>query len=266
MMPFYLPSSERPVQWTPAESRPLGPACPSFEIVLPVRDEEQALERSVETILSHAKSWGERFESLVIVDNGSRDGTWAIAGRLCRRDARVRRSRVAGAGRGRALRQAWSESRAEVSLYMDVDLSTSLEHVAEALHWMEQGYDVVAGSRSHPGARVERSKYRRALAWSYAKLLEIFFSPCAFRDAQCGFKAVRLSAVRALLPLTRSASWFFDTELLVLGERLGLRIRSLPVVWREAPRSRVRPFRNALSTLAELVSLRVALSKLCAAS
>jgi len=209
------------------------------DIVIPVYNEEAALEFSVHRL--HAYLTG-RFPlswTVTIVDNASRDQTWGIACRLANELIGVRAIHLDEKGRGRALRAAWSTSTARIVAYTDVDLSTDLDGLLPLVAPLLSGHsDVAIGSRLASGARVIRGPRREVLSRGYNIVLKMALRS-RFTDAQCGFKAVRAEVARALLPLVEDNGWFFDTELLVLAERNGLRIHEVPVDWVDDPDSRV---------------------------
>ncbi len=218
------------------------------DVVVPVHNEERGLETSVRRLHRHLEDFP--FPArITIADNASTDGTWRVARRLERELAGVRALRLAEKGRGRALRAAWGSSGAPVLAYMDVDLSTDLAALLPLVAPVVSGHsDVAIGSRLAPGARVVRGTKRELISRGYNVLLRTAL--CArFSDAQCGFKAIRADVARALLPLVRDGEWFFDTELLVLAERAGLRIHEVPVDWVDDPDSRVAIVDTALADL-----------------
>jgi putative flippase GtrA len=152
-------------------------------------------------------------------------------------------------GRGRALRAAWSASTARVVCYMDVDLSTDLRGLLPLVAPLLSGHsDVAIGTRLANGARVVRGPKREIISRSYNRLLHAALR-ARFSDAQCGFKAVRRDALEGLLADVRDEAWFFDTELLVLAQRRGLRIHEVPVDWVDDPDSRVDIVRTAIEDL-----------------
>jgi len=164
-------------------------------------------------------------------------------------------------GRGLALRTAWSRSEADVVAYMDVDLSTDLNALLPLLAPLLSGHsDVAIGTRLARGARVIRGPRREIISRGYNLLLHAALGT-GFSDAQCGFKALRADAARALLPLTGDSGWFFDTELLVLAERAGLRIHEVPVDWIDDPDSRVRIISTALADLRGIIRLGTGLAR-----
>jgi putative flippase GtrA len=213
---------------------------PDVEIVVPVHDEEAALEGSIRR-LHRFLSAGFPFSwRIVIADNASSDATPAIARRLSADLPRVRHLRLEEKGRGRALRTAWLRSPAEVVAYMDVDLSTDLRALLPLVAPLMSRHSALAiGSRLSRGARVARGPKRELISRAYNRLLHTVLR-ARFSDAQCGFKALRAEVARDVLPHVRDDGWFFDTELLVLAQRRGLRISEVPVDWIDDPDSRVR--------------------------
>ena len=164
-------------------------------------------------------------------------------------------------GRGRALRAIWSQSDAEVLAYMDVDLSTDLNALLPLVAPLLSGHsDLAIGTRLARGSRVIRGPKRELISRSYNLLLRTLMG-ARFSDAQCGFKAIRRDQARALLPLTQDTGWFFDTELLVLAERAGLRIHEIPVDWVDDLDSRVDIIATALADLRGMARLGVGFAR-----
>ena len=225
------------------------------DIVVPVRNEERDLAPSVRRLVSYLRETFPFTARVTIADNGSTDGTWAITGRLARDFDEVRAVRMEQPGRGRALRAVWSQSDAEVVAYMDVDLSTDLNALLPLVAPLLSGHsDVAIGTRLARGSRVIRGPRRELISRGYNLLLHACMG-ARFSDAQCGFKAIRREQARALLPLTQDTGWFFDTELLVLAERAGLRIHEIPVDWIDDLDSRVDVVATALADLRGMVRL-----------
>lgn len=241
------------------------------EFVIPVYNEERALGSSVVRLVEYLRtieggvaevdvaatagstppaalpafSW-----RIAVVDNASTDATLKIARALA--DAypgEVCAVHLDRKGRGRALKQAWLSSQARVLAYMDVDLSTDIRHIPQLILPLLVGDAAVGiGSRLTPGAEVTRGARREFTSRVYNCLLHTYLR-VGFSDAQCGFKAVRADAARSLLPRVKDTGWFFDTELLVLAERSGMRIHEVPVRWVEDTDSRVRVVDTALKDL-----------------
>ncbi|MGO8895475.1 MAG: glycosyltransferase [Streptosporangiaceae bacterium] len=231
------------------------------DIVVPVRNEERDLAPSVRRLVSYLRECFPFSARVTIADNGSTDATWAIASRLARDLPEVRAIHMDLPGRGRALRAIWSESEAKVLAYMDVDLSTDLNALLPLVAPLLSGHsDLAIGTRLARGSRVIRGPKRELISRSYNLLLRTLMG-ARFSDAQCGFKAIRRDQARALLPLTQDTGWFFDTELLVLAERAGLRIHEIPVDWVDDLDSRVDIIATALADLRGMSRLGVGFAR-----
>ncbi len=212
---------------------------PVVDVVIPVHNEECGLAASIERLHAYLADESPFTWAITIADNASIDGTWDVASALAARLRGVRVLHLDEKGRGRAVRRAWSQSDAEVVAYMDVDLSTGLDAFLPLVAPLVSGHsDVAIGSRLLPGAAVARGPKREAISRTYNLMLRALFAT-QVRDMQCGFKAVRREVATALLPAIEDEGWFFDTELLLLAERNGLRIHQIPVDWTDDPDSRV---------------------------
>ncbi|TKV61908.1 glycosyltransferase [Nakamurella flava] len=215
------------------------PTATVLDVVVPVYNEEVDLPRCVERLHDHLSTRMPMSFRITIADNASTDGTAAIAAELSRRFPEVRATHLAQKGRGRALRQVWLDSDADVLVYMDVDLSTDLSALLPLVAPLVSGHsDLAIGTRLHRGSRVVRGPKREIISRCYNLILRGTLA-AHFSDAQCGFKAIRRPVAQQLLPLVQDTGWFFDTELLVLAERSGLRIHEVPVDWTDDPDSRV---------------------------
>src|SRR6185437_2424468 len=178
---------------------------------------------------------------ITIADNASIDNTPVIAATLAKKNHRITLLRLEQKGRGRAVKRSWSSSHADYCVYMDLDLSTDLIHLPALLKALQNGYDIAIGSRLAKGAKVEgrtmiREITSRALNFFF---IQIFFNT-HFTDAQCGFKAVTKKVVENLIPKILDNNWFFDGELLIVGEKSGYKIYEEPVHWVDNPGSTVR--------------------------
>ena len=219
------------------------------EIVVPVYNEAAHLVQRVNELRAFLNDSFPFPVLVTIVDNASTDDTYAVATELAATTPGVAVMHLPRKGRGYALRAAWSTSDAPVIAYMDVDLSTSLPALLPLVAPLLSGHrDVAIGSRLARGARVIRGPKRELISRGYNLLLKLTLRG-RFSDAQCGFKALTRDAAQRLLPLVEDNEWFFDTELLVTAERLGLRIGEVPVDWVDDPDSRVHIVSTAADDL-----------------
>jgi putative flippase GtrA len=219
------------------------------DVIVPVHNEAHVVAGNVGRLHTYLSDHFPFSWRITVVDNASTDGTWAIVQDLGSTLPRVRALHLDRKGRGLALRTAWKQSDAEVVAYMDVDLSTDLDALLPLVAPLVSGHsDIAIGSRLTRGSRVVRGPRRELISRAYNLLLRLVLRT-RIRDAQCGFKAGRAPAVRALLPLVEDDGWFFDTELLVLAERSGLRIHEVPVDWVDDPDTRVHLLPTAVADL-----------------
>jgi putative flippase GtrA len=233
-------------------------ATPRIEIVVPVYNEAAGLEGSIRRLHAFLSEAFPFAWKIVIADNASTDETPQLARRLAAQLPEVSVLRLREKGRGRALRAAWSASDADVLAYMDVDLSTDLTALLPLVAGLVSGHsDVAIGTRLAPGSRVVRGPRREFISRSYNRILRVGLR-ARFSDAQCGFKAIRADAARQLLPLIADEAWFFDTELLVLAQRRGLRIHEVAVDWTDDPDSRVEIMSTAVADLRGVARLALA--------
>ena len=229
----------------------------SVDIIIPVYNEEHVLAQSVAALRKFlAQGFAHQYR-IVVADNASTDGTLAVAQKLAQKHADVASLHIPQKGRGRALKAAWLTSPADILSYMDVDLSTELAAfppLVEAI--ASEGYDIAIGSRLARGADIRRSLRREVTSRTYNVMIKgLFFT--RFSDAQCGFKAVSRRGVQELVPLVENNEWFFDTELLILAEKAGYRIKEIPVRWLEDPDTRVNVPKTVLEDVRGLLRLRL---------
>ncbi len=228
---------------------------PVLDVVVPVYNEERDLERCVRRLHQHlTDGFPYRFR-ITVADNASMDGTFDVATRLAAELLEVTVVHLPEKGRGRALHAVWSASDAPVLAYLDVDLSTDLAALPPLIAPLLSGHsDLAIGSRLARGARVVRGPRRELISRAYNLLLRGTLA-ARFSDAQCGFKAIRADVAKELLPHVGDTGWFFDTELLVLAERAGLRIHEVPVDWIDDPDSRVNLLATAVADLRGIARL-----------
>ena len=231
---------------------------PQLDIVLPVYNEERVLAGSVEKLRAYLQEHEFPYTwRIVIADNASTDGTLAAGEALADVFADVEVIHLPRKGRGRARRKAWLESDADAACFMDIDLSThldGLEPLARAV--LDEGYDVATGSRMTRGSQIERSIGREITSRGFILLIKLLFL-VRLSDTQCGFKAISREAAHELVPRIENEEWFFDTELLLLAEKGGYRVKEIPIRWVEDTDTRVNVPKTILEDLAGLLRMRL---------
>lgn len=248
-----LPPTGRPARGPEAlparEHLAVAQTEPVLDVVIPVYNEEKDLEGCVRRLRTHLRRTFPYPFRITVADNASTDRTPLIATALEAELPEVTAFRLERKGRGHALRAVWSASGAPVLAYMDADLSTDLNALLPLVAPLISGHsDLAIGSRLARSSRVVRGAKREFISRSYNVLLRTSLA-ARFSDAQCGFKAIRKDVAERLLPLVEDTGWFFDTEMLVLAERAGLRIHEVPVDWVDDPDSSVDVVRTATDDL-----------------
>ena len=227
---------------------------PTVEIVLPVYNEEDELEVHTLKLRNFVDAQTDYSWDITIADNASNDSTASIGEKLAKKNG-INYVRIAKKGRGRAVKQLWLKSKADIVMYMDIDLSTNLKHLPHLVKALLNGADVAIGSRLLPGSEVEKRELRREfISRAYNLMIKILFMTC-FSDAQCGFKGMTKKAALELIPYIKDDKWFLDTELLVIAEKSGYKIYEEAVRWVDTPGSTVRVLPTAMGDIQGLLRL-----------
>ncbi len=226
-------------------------------VTIPVYNEEKALPVSIPMLHAFLSENLSEFEwTIEIADNASIDNTPQVSRTLAKDFSNVRYLRLEQKGRGRALKKSWKECDADIVSYMDVDLSTNLESFPPMVRALaKDGYDIGTGSRLMKGANTVRSFKREFISRTYNLMVKAMFFT-RFSDAQCGFKAATRQVVDVLIPHVEDNVWFFDSELLIIGEKCGYRIYDVPVKWIEDLDTRVKIVKTALDDISGLLRVR----------
>jgi len=254
---------DNPAGSASSQPRPGRPEPTGLSVVIPAYNEAGCIARTLERIREYAARGARRCE-VIVVDDGSRDGTCDIVRRFAAEPLDLRLLvNPANRGKGHAVREGMLAATAELVLMCDADLSTPIEELEKLLPYLERGYDVVIGSRDMPESVLDPPQplLRRWLAWRFRAIRRRLLLR-ELRDTQCGFKLFRRDAAREVFSRQTTTGWLFDCEVLGLAERLGYRIKEVGVIWRNNPDSRVKPVREALLAVPTLFTIRRRLAKL----
>lgn len=220
---------------------------PKVDVVIPVYNEEVDLPKNIPALHNYLsnnfKSYNWR---IIIADNGpSKDGTSRVSRILEKELERVNYMLIPRPGRGSALKEVWLSSQSDYLSYMDVDLSSDLKFFPTLIKSLENGANIAIGSRLAVGSRVYgRTFVREVMSRGYNLLVKLFFWT-SFHDAQCGFKALTYETAQRLLPEIQDKGWFFDSEMLIVGEKAGFKVAEIPIIWRDDPASTVKVAKTA---------------------
>ena len=216
-------------------------------VTVPVYNEQDLLAKTVDSLWTSLEESGLPYR-LSISEDGSTDGTPTLLRRLEAKYPRLLTSHDdERRGRGYALRHLWELVPAEIYAFTDADLPAGPEALTQVIQAIREGADVATASRYCPGARVSRPPLR-----SFVSRLYNWFVRSKFKDGiydhQCGIKAFSRRAVELIVQESREDSWFWDTEVMVLAQRRGLKVVEIPVDWKENRHSRTS-FRRLVSDL-----------------
>jgi glycosyltransferase involved in cell wall biosynthesis len=232
---------------------------PILSLVIPAYHEARRLPRTLEELAKFGGGLGFPFEVLVVVERG-RDETLEIAVAFAARQADFQViDNPVQRGKGHAVRTGMLRARGEIIFYMDADLSVPLREVTAFLdHFRAHPeIDVLIGNRQHAGSRITRAQswLRRTMGQTFNRILQaVTLAPA--RDTQCGFKAFRRAAARAIFSRQQLDGFAFDVEVLLLADRLGYRVADFPVEWINSPESKVRIVRDSLQMLRDALRVR----------
>ncbi|HIE14206.1 TPA: glycosyltransferase [Candidatus Bathyarchaeota archaeon] len=204
-------------------------------VTIPVYNEVNLVEDAVKTVERAAAKITDDYK-VVIAEDGSTDGTLKKIIELSESNPHVTYLHsIERLGRGRSLKRAWKRIDGQIYVYLDSDLATDMTFFPQLVKWIENGYDLVTGSRYMPGSIVERPILREIISRIYNLILRFLFRT-GVKDHQCGFKAFSRRLIRQVLPKCNSTHWFWDSEIIILAKREGYNILEIPVRWKERRR------------------------------
>ena len=243
--------------------RQSGDGRPELSLVIPAHNEARRIPATLAAVQAYLSERPYRSE-VIVVDDGSRDGTSEVVRRAARRfpaDLPVRVVQHARRlGKGAAVRSGCLAARGRYVAYTDADLAVPVEETGRVLDALQEGCDVAIGTRIQPdGSDMRESQPRlRRLAGSGFTSVRRRLVAGAIVDTQCPLKAFRAEVVPHLFRAQRLRGWSFDAEVLYLAEQRGLRICQVPVVWRHVTGSNLRPGARLAAEVAwDLIRLRV---------
>jgi glycosyltransferase involved in cell wall biosynthesis len=235
------------------------------DFCIPIYNEKKILEKSVNFLSLYLDKLKLPYDwQIVIIDNGSKDGSGELSKKL--ENKKVRLYSVKNPGRGRAIREYWKISDAEIVSYMDVDLAVNLKHVPELIDPILKGFaDFSIGSRLLPTSVIERNIFREAISRTCNVLYRSMFYDNV-SDTQCGFKAARKKDFDRISEYFFDNKWFFDTELITYMKHFGYRLKEVPVEWSEnrfdKRGSKVKIFADSYRHFRNFLKLRKNMKKL----
>jgi len=219
-----------------------------ISIVLPVYNEELILRKNTLSIFNYCQKNLVEPWQIVISDNRSTDKTSQISQELIQERSQIKYYHTRHQGKGYGVIEAWQKYSSSIYVYMDIDLATDLSALPELISQIQTGYDISLGSRFVKGAQVERSFNRKIFSFGLRSLLKLLFN-LQVKDAPCGFKAINQQILKIIIPQIKNKTWFFDTEMLILAQRQGFKMKEIPVIWHESPQQARKSKVNIISVI-----------------
>lgn len=235
-----------------------------ISVFLPCYNEEKILESHITQVYQALKKLNIKFE-IIIVNDGSTDNTSNIAEKLKKEHKEIKHFYYSnGPSRRENLAEAFKKAEGEIIIFMDMDLAVGLDKIKNLVDGIGERYDIVIGSRRVPGSVVIRSFKRRIYSFIYHKSLNIFFNS-SIGDYQCGFKAFRKNVILDLIKKIGYDSkfirgWFWDADILINAERMGYKIKQIPITWNAGKASSFRVKRE-IKMIPYIIKLRFKLPK-----
>ena len=231
-------------------------ATPFLSVVIPAFNEEERIASTLGDVVGYMRAQPYTWEVLV-VDDGSSDQTATVVSSWATSAERVRVETVPHGGKGWAVKGGMQSATGQYRFMCDADLAMPIEQLGVFLPYMEDGYDIVIGSRQIAGARrigepVARHIMGRVFNWA-VRLLAL----SGFEDTQCGFKCFRGEVADELFSRQRTRGFGFDVEILYMAKKKGMRVVEIPIEWHHQDSSKVRPLVDSFSMLRDTAMLRL---------
>ena len=230
---------------------------PTYSIVIPAYNEGARLGDTLEKVLAYVARHLSDTEILVVND-GSRDNTAEIVNRFAEKNPALRLIENPGnRGKGYSVRNGMLNARGRVLIFSDADLSSPIEEVTKLLQALNDGADIAIGSRwLRADLQTQRQPFYRQMFGRIFNLMLRLTLGLKYKDTQCGFKAFKQAAAKAIFPLQRIERWGFDPEILFLAGKFGFCVTEVPVAWAHSEGTRISPLTDGTRMFLEMLRIR----------
>jgi dolichyl-phosphate beta-glucosyltransferase len=230
-----------------------------LSVIIPAYNEERRLPKTLKEIDKYLTS--QRFKTeyeIIVVNDGSKDKTAKVVEDL---KSKIKNLRLIDSkknrGKGFVVRQGMLEVKGEYRIFTDADNSTSIDQVEKIWPEFKKGYDIVIGSRDVEGAVLDppQNLIRRFVGEGFKILRKLILDLWEIEDTQCGFKCFKKEAAENIFPRCKINRFAFDPEILLVGKKLGYKIKEIPVYWKNDPESKVK-FKSIIKMAIDLLKIR----------
>lgn len=228
-----------------------------LSIIIPAYNEERRLGQTLRAVLAYLERQPCSAE-IIVVDDGSQDGTAQVAASFSGHKPRVQLLRNSrNRGKGYSVRKGFLRAKGKHLLFSDADLSTPIEELGMLIAALRNGYDIAIGSRALPESQIEVNQpwYRQNMGRLFNILVQALILQ-GIRDTQCGFKCFTREAAVDICHRMRCERFAFDVEMLYLAQVMGYRVAEVPVIWRNSPETKVHAIRDSAAMFADLLAIR----------
>ncbi len=231
----------------------------SVDIVLPVyhgnlNELEESVEKQVQAYKKLLKNY--KWKIVVSINGKNADEIINLSKKLAKKYKNVKYIYTEIPGKGSGVINGWVKSKADIMVYMDVDLAVDLICLPELIKKVEEGYDISIGSRYNKFSKIKRSFKRKIISIIYHLFLLKLILNTKYKDAQCGFKAINKKVADDIILLVRDRNWFFESELLYIAQRKGMRIIEIPIIWNEGKFSSINLLKVIPEFFIKMIELR----------
>lgn len=251
------PSPLKPEAATGSGARAEAAATIALSVIIPAFNEERRLPPTLIDMVDHLDGWGNSYE-IIVVDDGSTDGTGEIVEKFARLRPQVRLVRLpVNTGKGAAVKTGMLAARGARRLFADADGATPFEEFTRLMGELDQGADVAIGSRALASGttRVKTVWYRRVLGRIFNGTVNVVLLP-GVADTQCGFKLFTAAATAEIFRRQTAERFGFDVEILYIARRLGLHVVEVPINWTNVPGSKVNLLWDSAQMLLDVLRVR----------
>ena len=213
-----------------------------LSVIIPAYNEEKRLPKTLTEIDKYLRKQFYDYE-IIVVNDGSKDRTAEIVRKLAKEIKNLRLiDNKTNHGKGFVVRQGLLKAQGRYRLFTDADNSTSIDQVEKMWPEFEKGYDIVIGSRDIKGAILDPPQpwLRRLVGDTFNLLVQLILGLWGFWDTQCGFKGFTEKAAKDILPKCKINRFAFDPEILVIGKKMGYKIKEIPIHWKATPTTAVK--------------------------